>query len=336
MNPDFRARRAMAVICLLAVTASASLAGELPKDRGFELEPGVRILPPVSHGQLAIYPAIQTITPAERAQYLTLEEGLKQKLVKVTEHKGGAEVNRVTVVNRSDKPLLILGGEVILGGQQDRVTQKDQLIKAKGEATVAVFCVEHGRWSGGREFTGSGGLVERKIKARAKFGASQGQVWEEVAKKASALGGQSETGTYRTLATGEAGKRAAKPFREAIVPALDALPEKDRMLGLVATVNGEVVAAELFATPELFKSYRAKLLESLFVSAADEPVVAKPKVADEKDIKGFIDDAEQRPEKPVLANDEGRTVEKEGNRSVGSTIEAKGTKTKVYRGYLMK
>jgi hypothetical protein len=47
--------------------------------------------------------------------FLTLDEGLKAKLVKVREVEGGGEVNKLTITNRSQKPLYIMAGEVVLG-----------------------------------------------------------------------------------------------------------------------------------------------------------------------------------------------------------------------------
>jgi len=59
----------------------------------------------------------------------------------------GNAVNELMVVNRSDRPLYLMPGEIIIGGDQDR-TIAEELVIAPGDKPIAidVFCVEHGRW----------------------------------------------------------------------------------------------------------------------------------------------------------------------------------------------
>src|SRR5205823_4196418 len=130
------------------------------------------------------------------AEYLTLRAGLERKEVRVEELGGGGSVNTLRVTNQSRRPLLLLGGEIVLGGQQDRVISRDTVLAPGQSAEVAVFCVEHGRWSGGRSFTTAGGLAEGNLRARARYGKNQSAVWDQVARKNKALGAESDTGTY--------------------------------------------------------------------------------------------------------------------------------------------
>jgi ARG and Rhodanese-Phosphatase-superfamily-associated Protein domain len=61
----------------------------------------------------------------------------------------GNAVNELMIVNRSDKPLYLMPGEVIIGGSQDRTIGEELVIAPGSEPTaIAVFCVEHGRWGG--------------------------------------------------------------------------------------------------------------------------------------------------------------------------------------------
>lgn len=57
------------------------------------------------------------------------------------------DVNRLVVVNRSKKPLYLMPGEILLGGDQDRVVGQELVVQPGGKPTqIDVFCVEHGRW----------------------------------------------------------------------------------------------------------------------------------------------------------------------------------------------
>lgn len=93
--------------------------------------------------------------PAARSAntYVTLDEGLKAKTVSVQESKEGGAVNTLYVTNRSNKPLYLMAGEVVLGGQQDRCLGQDRLVEAGAKhVPITVFCVEHGRWNGHADF----------------------------------------------------------------------------------------------------------------------------------------------------------------------------------------
>ncbi len=76
--------------------------------------------------------------PAQLPQ--VLENDLPQQFA-------GNNVNQLMVINRSGKPLYLMPGEIIVGGDQDR-TIGEELVIQPGDKPVPieVFCVEHGRW----------------------------------------------------------------------------------------------------------------------------------------------------------------------------------------------
>ncbi len=52
------------------------------------------------------------------------------------------------VLNRSNKPLYLMPGEIIYGGQQDRTIGEEAIIPpGKKPAAIEVLCVEQGRWA---------------------------------------------------------------------------------------------------------------------------------------------------------------------------------------------
>jgi len=113
MHVPARIAVAAALVSILTFPVPAPAAGS-----AFELEGGTKVLPPIQFKQLAIFPVVTDDGPKDATRYLTLAEGLKQKKVVVSEQKDGAQVNRVTIENRSDQPLLLLGGELILGASK--------------------------------------------------------------------------------------------------------------------------------------------------------------------------------------------------------------------------
>jgi hypothetical protein len=90
-----------------------------------------KILPPITEGNLSLFPVVGGQN-SPTAELLTLDEGLRSGAVIVTEagslrgllRRGthyerslAAEVNRLVLVNNSDRPLLLLAGEVVTGGK---------------------------------------------------------------------------------------------------------------------------------------------------------------------------------------------------------------------------
>jgi hypothetical protein len=287
-----------------------------------DLGNGTRLLAPIRHKQLTVFPVVRVGRPAAGPAVMTLAEGLEKKLVTVTEREGGGDVNHLGVHNKGDRPLLLLGGELLLGGQQDRILGKDTIVPAKQQMVVEVFCVEHGRWSGARHFGSTGGLVENKVRLRAKYRGDQSQVWDQVASKTEALGANSSTGTYRQVASSAAGERAVKPFRDHVTAALAALPERRQLVGLVSAINGRITSIDVFEDPALFASYETKLLESIFVTAADVPeTAAAEKAPSADDVKGFINKAEAAKPETVSSGAGSRSVQKKDKEVVNSTLE---------------
>jgi len=308
---------------LLAVLALFGVARGAVADEGLGLSPGQKLLSPITYRQLALFPIVQTALATDKTQYLTLTEGLKGKVVTVAELGGGGSVNTLLVTNKSLKPLLILGGEVVLGGQQDRILGQDTIVPAHEEMRVQVFCVEHGRWSGGRQFSAAQGMADTKMRVRAKYRADQSQVWAEVAKKNAAHGAAPSTGTYRNLATGDEGKKALDPYRSAVGGALDKLPEKAKVVGVVAAVNGRVTSVELFGKPELFAAYKDKLLDSIYMGAADAPVDTKAEAPKPAAVGEFMKKAKVAPAHKVNESAAATTEAQKGEGVMGSSVKTK-------------
>jgi hypothetical protein len=238
----------------------------------------------------------------------------------------------VHVSNDSTRPLLLLGGEVILGGQQDRILGQDTVVPAHEKMVVEVFCVEHGRWSGQREFSAANGFADSKLRVRAKYKSDQQAVWAEVAKKNATLAAKPSTGTYRNLAVGAEGDKAKKPFRDRLTSELGKLTEGKELIGLVAAVNGRVTSVDVFANPSLFAAYRDKLVDSIVMSAVDVPEQPKAPPASAADVDKFVEQAEAAAPKETSKTKSGRTVTKSGKGVLNSTVESDDKKP-IYKSY---
>lgn len=300
----------------------------------FELEPGITVLEPLSHGALSVYPLVQTERAAvPSGKYLSLKQGVATGVVTVSEMPNGGDVNRLRVKNTSAQPLLLLSGEIVLGGKQDRVTSTDTVVEANSARVVSVFCVEHGRWNGQAAFAGTGGFAEGKLRRLARYEKDQSGVWNHVAKKTAALKASSSTGTYRAVATGKQGEEAMKPYREHIGAQMRAHPQAKSMVGLMTAVNGNILSIDVFDDPGMFSEYRAQLLDAAYLdaSALDLKPTTKP-VA--QAVKELVSENEAALPVQTSQSATSQTETKNSLNAIGTGVTA--GKRKLYRSYQSK
>lgn len=229
---------------------------------------------PVEVENLKLWPILETNAkdPAARPAYLTLDEALGTGVATVVET---GSVQALELVNESDRPILLLSGEVLQGGRQDRIIAHDTEIPPGERMPLASFCVEHGRWSandgdanGGKVFCSAGLIAANSVRSAAQVAGSQSQVWSNVACANDANDVTSTTGAY--LATG-ADPKLQERVKQHAAQLIEWLEQHPDAIGFVAAVDpgkeSEEVAAELFGDAHLFRAYREKLVRSYCLDA---------------------------------------------------------------------
>ena len=175
---------AVAVMGVLISAQTRKQGDQGTRGKGAEVRAGdYRLSGPYSHKNLTIF-LVHGKNTFEGKSFLTLQEAMVQRKVIVYETKS---VNELSIQNLSNDDVFVQAGDIVKGGQQDRMIGVDLIVPPKsGKMPIAAFCVEHGRWSGrGNEratvFSSSADAVNAKeIKLAAKRSNSQGGVWESV------------------------------------------------------------------------------------------------------------------------------------------------------------
>ena len=289
-------------------------AGEDPSIAGY------KVLEPIRHGTLTVFPVVASKSYATN-EFLTLDEGLRSGEVVVTEYGNirgllrrhvtpamqhdGAEVNRLVLINNSKRPLLLLAGEIVTGGKQDRVIGKDRIVPAESDPVdLSVFCVEPGRWvatsehfeTSGATYGGSGVAVpgtmmaQPSVRAKAMADKDQSQVWAEVRKQQQAMetveveasAPMASTNEIRSTSSyarvmenkdvKEKVDEVAKPIERNYQSLIRQLRDR-KAVGVVVAVNGRIIWFDVFASTELLEKYWPKLVRSY----ASEAVVTRAK-----------------------------------------------------------
>ena len=98
--------------------------------------------PQVSGEIFIVFPL--TVAETNGRDYLTLEEAFRQGLVFISE---SSSVPEVLIGIKGEKPVLVVEGEVIVGGWQNRTVNISLLLEAGREHRIPVSCIEQRRWS---------------------------------------------------------------------------------------------------------------------------------------------------------------------------------------------
>jgi ARG/rhodanese/phosphatase superfamily protein len=268
-------------------------AGHDDSKRMIEFRESWRVLDPITRRNLSIYPVVSNLR-VDTSRFLTLDEGLAKGDVRIAErgelqnaiyrrrNRGdggrifeeqpqyqGASVNELMLVNMSDRPLLLLAGEVVSGGKQNRIIGTDVIVPPKSDPMpLSVFCVEHGRWSsspGG--FGGAGFIAHPEVRREAQMNKSQSGVWDSVARSAQAVAAPaSPTSSYMDSVNSPEVKRsldeAAASIDQEYERELRAKVGGSGAVGVVVAINGELVWSDIFPSADLFRQYWPKLLRS--------------------------------------------------------------------------
>jgi len=269
-----------------------------------------RLLDPITYENISIFPVVSSYSQ-DTSPFLTLEEGLATGEVVVAERgseglsrtrdgrpiyipQPNASVNQLVLINRSHRPLLLLAGELVSGGKQDRVIGKDRIVPASGPPLpLDVFCVEHGRWTGVAQFSAAKTIVHPSVRERAAVDKKQTEVWDSVRNGTNvpaaaaappakisqyniqgAIAGNGRTEAYEKIYESRAVGVSIDDFVDEVQRRFAAATsglKGERVVGVVVAYGSDVAWSDIFASGDLFDHYWLKLLRSYAVEAMARP-----------------------------------------------------------------
>jgi hypothetical protein len=220
---------------------------------------------PVTVHGLGIIPIIGD-TAVDLPTMDLLEQAFDGGTFKVAEMSEEGTVPFLRGENIGAKPVLILEGEELVGGKQNRIVNTTIIILAGSSIQIPVSCMEAGRWDYRRRDFDSGGAIFRaksravqkasvacSLRADGSFRSDQGAVWDQVSESLAQLGASSATADFR------AGREKAAHQIEDIVQAVRPL---DKQVGAIFLADGKILGCELLATWNLFARALGKIVRS--------------------------------------------------------------------------
>ncbi len=247
---------------------------DLSLGQGFEMRR------PITDGRVTLIPIIAT-QKMTTEKFVTLHDGMARGVVSVREVGGSDnwEVDTVRVTNRSRETLVVLEGELIEDAMQDRVTAEAVTITAGNTQTIQVRCVEEDRDHGGTKFNPGYAIAEVGLR-RTVVHSSQDQVWSKVKQINARDKIRTGTNTYRVAAHAQTKGEGAER-RDRLVKQLELFEERPNIVGLAVAIDGQVVAIDRLATPELYRQLEGKLIASYLPATSGPPAEGKRIAPDE-------------------------------------------------------
>lgn len=295
---------------LAAATIAACQQTETPQNGTTQTAPATTELtvltadnPELQFENLKIYPILASEEVVSKnaalAALKTTAEAMKNDAFRITELKPfgreeGHRVGGLTVANKSGDPVFLMSGDIITGGNQDRVIAEDQVIAANSLKNVDVFCVEAGRW---QYFDRSASESDKKIAVFNSYynvastevrqaihrTGNQQEVWDAVDRVTTANAAGTSTKTYAGLETANEFKNR----RDACLKFFDGkLEGMENVIGIVVVAGDKVLGVDIFGHPNLFRQQVKSLLHGFATDALTAKNGGQIAPADVQDLVG--------------------------------------------------
>lgn len=253
--------------------------------------------------------------------YTLLGAALARQEAFVDEISDHGSVPELFVVNRSDRPILIPEGEVLVGAKQNRVVNVTVLVPPKASLVLPVSCVEQGRWRyDSRGFHAAASAppslrskktrsVQRNRELHGTAASDQAEVWQEVARH---LRDKRVHSATSSLADGYAARATQLDEFQRHFP----LPNGTS--GALIVRAGRVASLELFDSADTLSALWPRLSQAYFFDALDWPLAA-PANPNSEPVERFLDHlaAHARPRVAIGLGDE---LEINGTNIIGSAL----------------
>jgi hypothetical protein len=262
-----------------------------PSTENSTLSLGIEESTALTYENLQLYPIFADESFFEgnelAADVKNLKEGIETKGFYVTEKKpygrmeDSGAVNSLTIQNKSGETIYLMQGDVVSGGNQDRIIAEDRIIASRVITDVPVYCVEQGRWQYREDevdqndaeskhkrkifaFSGYYNVASSDLRKTVRETKNQQSVWNKVGELTAKNNAGSDTKTYTALE----GSKEFTDKRDAYLNFFNSrLAKMDNCIGFVAVSGNDVVGTDVFGHPNLFQKQSEALLHGYITDA---------------------------------------------------------------------
>jgi hypothetical protein len=233
-------------------------------------------------------------------------------------------VPELLFVNLCDEMVLLLDGEQLSGAKQNRMLNLTILIGGQRKVKIPVSCVERGRWHyHSREFAAADSMMYSSARAEKMVAVSgslrtygtrhsdQGEVWDNIAAKASRLDAHSTTGAADAIY--ETHRATTAEYRRAF-------SLQRGQIGALFGINGRMAGIELFDSDVTFARTFDKVVTSYAIDAIDVETVQRASPSADA-VKEFLQQLGAARVESFKAVGEGHDLRIESHKVVGAALQ---------------
>ena len=242
----------------------------------------------ITYKNLKIIPIVQKNKGIESGpNFLSLGKAIQKGIVTISE-RGTASTENVhwlRINNKSNNPLYIASGEILLGGRQDRMVARDTILVPTGaDQYVSVMCVEEDRWSGREKRFSYFNYANPRLRKVVDHSKNQVLIWNEIFNQLDSSKTKSLTQAYAAQRTD---KRVSLLQEEYLRFFREHVKKTDSTwVGLVCVSGDKVLGCDIFAGNALFYDQ----LEPLLNGYAEEAInIGKAVQAKDDKVKKYMD-----------------------------------------------
>ncbi len=221
---------------------------------------------------------------------VSLSYAMKKGWATITE-RGTAStenVHWVRINNTSTHPIYVAGGEILVGGRQDRMVTRDTILMPAGGADqyISVMCIEEDRWSEKEKKFSYFSYANPSLRKILETTHNQVLIWKEIYGQLDSLKIPSPTLTYTSERSDKLLMQEMAQYRNYMDRVIS--KRDSNWVGMIAVSGNRVLGLEAFLTKELFYQHSSYLLDAFI----EEAVSFGSKLAKtDEEIAQYIDPA---------------------------------------------
>jgi len=130
---------------------------------------------------------------------MSFDEALRRHKISIKEltSDGGADVSTLVVKNHSQENIMLMSGEIVQGGKQDRAFGETTIIPSgRHKNYISVFCVEKGRWDDKARPFKHAGTADAGVRKQIDVTKRQSKVWKQIDNELAEKNKKNKTSAY--------------------------------------------------------------------------------------------------------------------------------------------
>jgi len=230
----------------------------------------IKILDFQTEGELSI---VQFATMQQNTfEYISLGTAISKELLEIREIDQAADVNNLIVLNKSDKYVFIMDGDILEGAKQNRVVNTSVLLSPNKKTILPVSCIEQGRWRfvsdkfkhsdyvAPSKMRGSkASSVRKSLRENSGYDANQSEVWKNVNSYQKDFSYYSETSNFS-----DAYKHKSNDVKSLI----EKFEVNKKANGIAVFLKKNLLSIDVFNRTEIYAEYFTKILKGVAFEAS--------------------------------------------------------------------